>query len=54
MKFKFEFTENQVLIIDKALKALPLGETIEVWLSIKNQIDVQQEKQVEQNKEKIN
>lgn len=50
MNFILEFSENQVAVIDKALRGLPLGEAIQVWLSIKNQIDVQQAKQVEQNK----
>ncbi len=50
MNFTLEFTENQIAVIDKALRALPLGEAIQVWLSIKNQIDVQQATKVEQNK----
>lgn len=41
MNYNLVFTPAQINVLDKALQQLPLGQALEVYLSIKSQIEKQ-------------
>lgn len=41
MDYKLVFTSAQITILDRALQALPYGQVVELYQSIKNQIEEQ-------------
>lgn len=53
MKFSIELSPEQLNIVDKALQTLPLGQTLDTYLSIKSQIESQTTQSKSEQKELI-